>query len=258
MKARQIIGAILMVILTIAGIVLSFGIAITSKLNSEGILKSMIKTGYLAKSEDKAYHVLCNYLAEDKVEKILEEISVKSQIREIAEAFDNNTVAEVADSMKQEVEEQIISVIDKNIPEETKKSFVNVVSTSYIKTIFPVTELDLLSGIYKTYSTKILFAIIILALICVVIYIYLALGKKTYKWAIIAMYNVIILNIILVIALGALNGIVIGDTMTTQVILYILGSVKTTVLLICLIILLIAIVSNYIAYFKKRKHSSKR
>ena len=255
MKAKHIIGAILMVILTLTGIVLSFGTAIIQVLSADGIMQSMVKVDYLSASEQEARNVLLNYLEPEKADTVLSEISVKSDIREIATAFDNNSVTEVAEEVKRNIKKQIIEILDKDIPDATKESFATVVSDSYIKVIFPVKEFNMLSSIYETYSTKLVFAIIILAVICIVIYIFLALGKKTYKWAIIAMYNIIILNIILILVLGIFNGIVIGNERTTAVIANILFTIKINVTIVTIIILIITVISNYIAYFSKRKHS---
>ena len=255
MKARHIIGAILMAVLTVAGIVLSFGGAITRVLSSEGIIKSMIEVDYLAKSEQEARNVLLNYLGAEKADTVLNDVSVKSDIREIAAAFDNNTVVEVAENMKENLKETIIETLDDDVQKNTKESFATVVSNEYIKTIFPVSEFNILSSIYEKYSTKLFLGDIILAVICIGIYIYLALGKKTYKWAIIALYNITILNLIVLSLVSIFNGIVIGNERTTAVIVNILDTIKTNVVLYTIIIFVIAVVSNYLAYFKKRKHS---
>jgi len=255
MKLKDIIGTILMVVLTISGIVLSFGVAINGVLSSDGILDSMITSEYLNMSENESKTVLSHYMSTDKAEEILKNVSVKSGIRQIAEAFDNNTVEQVANTVKQEMKEQVIESLDEDIAESTKDNYATVVSNAYIKSIFPVTELSTLSGIYKTYGSKLVMALVILSVISAGIYIYLATGKKTYKWAIIALYNVIILNIIIVFVLGILDGIVIGNERTTAVITNMLSKIKINALLATAIVLVIAVISNYIAYFKKRKHS---
>lgn len=255
MKLKEIIGAILMIVLTISGIILSFGLAINSVLSSDGILASMLKVDYLEKSEDEAETVLGHYMSSEKAEQILEQVSAKAGIRQIAEAFNSNTVEQVAGNVKDEMKQAVLESLDENIASDTKDKFATVVSDAYIKSIFPVTEFNTLSGIYKTYSSKLVLALVIVAIVSVGIYIYLATGKKTYKWAIIAIYNVIILNIILVVVLGVLNGIVIGNERTTAVIISMLNKIKMNVAIATIITFAIAIVSNYIAYFRKRKHS---
>jgi len=255
MKLRDVIGVGLMIVLTISGIILSFGLALNQVLNSDGILICMIEANYLNDSEEEAKKVFENYMTEEKAKQVLENISVKSHIRQIAEAFDNNTVEQVASTVKEEMKEQVIESLDEDIAESTKDNYATVVSNAYIKSIFPVTELSTLSGIYKTYGSKLVMALVILSVISAGIYIYLATGKKTYKWAIIALYNVIILNIIIVFVLGILDGIVIGNERTTAVITNMLSKIKINALLATAIVLVIAVISNYIAYFKKRKHS---
>ncbi|MBQ8043333.1 MAG: hypothetical protein IJ272_04190 [Clostridia bacterium] len=255
MKLKEIIGAIFMIVLTISGIILSFGVAINGVLSSDGILASMIQTDYLDKSEQQAKTVLSHYMSQEKAKEILENVSVKASVRQIADSFDNNTVEQVANNVKQEMKQAVLESLDENIASDTKEQFATVVSDAYIKSIFPVTELSTLSGIYKTYSSKLVLALVIIAIVSIGIYIYLATGKKTYKWAIIALYNVIILNIILLVVLGVLNGIVIGNERTTAVIISMLDKIKINVLIATLITFVIAVISNYIAYFRKKKHS---
>ncbi len=255
MKLKDIIGVIFMIVLTISGIVLSFGIAISNVLSSDGILACMIKSDYLNKSEQEAKTVLSHYMSDEKAQEILANVSVKAGVRQITESFDNNTVDQVSNDVKTEMKEEIINSLDKNIASDTKNAFATVVSDAYIKSIVPVTELSTLSSIYKTYGSKLVLALVIVAVVTVGIYIYLATGKKTYKWAIIALYNVIILNIILVLVLGILNGIVIGNERTTAVIITMLNQIKINVVVATIITFVIAVVSNYIAYFRKRKYS---
>lgn len=255
MKIKDIIGAICMVVLTLSGILLSFGIAINSVLSSEGILNIMIKSEYLEKSEDEATNILKNYMSAEKAEKILKNISTRAAIRQITEAFDSNNVEQVANSVKIDMKQAVINSIEDNTSNDTKEKYATVVSDAYIKSIFPVTEFNLLSNIYSKLSSKLNLALIITAIVVIVIYIYLATGKKTYKWAIIALYNIIILNIILLIMLGMFNGIVIGNERTTTVVMGMLNKIKINVIISTIVTFGIAVISNYIAYFKKRKHS---
>lgn len=255
MKLKEIIGAILMVILTISGIILSFGISANCVLSSEGILNAMIQEDYLEKSEQESKTVLGHYMTAEKAEEILKNVSTKSAIRQITEAFDSNTVEKIASDVKTEMKQAVINTLEQDISQDTKEKFATVVSDAYIKSIFPVTEFNILSGIYKTYGSKLVLMLVIIAIISVTIYIYLATGKKTYKWAIIAMYNIIILNVILVLILGTLNGIVIGNERTTAVVISMLNKIKMNVLIATIITFAIAVISNYIAYFRKRKHS---
>jgi len=255
MKLRDVIGVGLMIVLTISGIILSFGLALNQVLNSDGILICMIEANYLNDSEEEAKKVFENYMTEEKAKQVLENISVKSHIRQIAEAFDNNTVEQVASTVKAEVKQIVLDSLDTKKATENEKSYATVVSEAYIKSIFPVTEFNILSSMYRTYSSKLTLALVIVAIVIIIIYTYLATGKKTYKWAIIALYNIMILNIILVIALGILNGIVIGNERTTSVIINMLSKIKINVIIATFVTFIIAVISNYIAYFRKVKHS---
>ena len=255
MRLKDIIGTICMIVLTIAGILLSFGVAINCVLSSEGILNIMIKSEYLEKSETEARTVLNHYMTDEKAKEILENVSTKSSIRQITEAFNSNNVEQVANNVKLEMRQAVLNSLDENSSEETKEKFVTVVSDAYIKSIFPVTEFNMLSNVYSKLSSKLNLVLIITGIVCIGIYIYLATGKKTYKWAIIALYNVIILNIVLVLLLGIFNGIVIGNERTTTVIIGMLNKIKTNVIIATILVFVVSAISNYIAYFKKRKHS---
>lgn len=255
-RIKQIIGAILMAILTISLIILSIVLPIVININSSGIKNSMINSGYLDKTEQAAKTELSNYVSDEKVNIILENVSVKADISKIAVAFDNNTVQEVSNEVKEVLKQEVINILEDDIDSTTKNSFANVVSDAYIKSIFPVTEFNLLSVMYSKYSTKLIFASVVMGIICIVIYTYLAFGKKTYKWAIIALYNAIIINIIILVSFNMLNGIVIGNNRTTAVIMDMLSNIKNCIILEIIVIGIIAIISNYFAYFKNRKHKS--
>lgn len=255
MKIKEFLGVILMIVLTICGIILSFGIGISNVLSSDGILDCMIQTEYLDKSELESKNVLGHYMANEKVEQVLDSVAVKSHIKQMTESFNNNTIEEISNSVKDEIKQAVINSLDENATSNTKEQFAEVVSNAYIKSIFPVTEFKTLSSLYNAYSSKISLALIIVAVISIGSYIYLATGKKMYKWAIIALYNVIILNIILVIAMGIFNGIVIGNERTTAVIINMLSKIKINVLIATGITFGVAVISNYIAYFRTRKHS---
>lgn len=255
MRLKDIIGAIFMVLLTISGLVLSFGIAINSVFNSDGILSIMIENDYLEKSEIEAQAVLAHYMSDEKAQKILESISTKSHIRQITAAFDSNSVEQAANSVKNEIKQSVINSVQDNSTQDSKEKFATVVSDAYIKSIFPVMEFNLLSNIYSKLNSKLNLALIITGVVAIAIYVYFATGKKTYKWAIIALYNIVILNIVILIIMGMLNGIVIGNERTTAVIIGMLDTVKLNVVIATIIIFAVSVVSNYIAYFKKRKHS---
>lgn len=255
MKIKDIIGALCMVILTISGIVLSFGLGIKCVLSSNGILSVIIKSEYLEKSEKAANEVLKNYMSAEKAEEILENISTKAAIRQITEAFNSNNVKQVANDVKLDMKEAVLNSIEDNSSQDVKNNFATVVSDAYIKSIFPVTEFELLSNIYSKLSSKLNMALVIISIVFIAIYIYLATGKKTYKWAIVALYNVIILNIILLLVIEMFNGIVIGNERTTNVIVGMVNKIKINIVISTIISFVIAVISNYIAYFKKRKHS---
>lgn len=255
MKLKDIFGTMCMIVLTISGILLSFGLAINSVLSSDGILNIMLDTEYLEKSENEAKTVLTHYMSNEKADEALEKISTKSSIRQITEAFDSNNVEQVANGVKLDMKQAVIDSLEDSSGDDTKDKFATVVSDAYIKSIFPVTEFNLLSNVYSKLSSKLNLTLVITGIVAIAIYIYLATGKKTYKWAIIALYNVIILNIIMILALGMFNGIVIGNERTTAVIIGLLNKIKINVVVTTIIVFALSIVSNYIAYFKKRKHS---
>lgn len=255
MKLKNVIGTICMIVLTISGMLLSFGLAINSVFDSDGILNIMLDTQYLEKSEKEAKTVLAHYMSNKKADEVLEKISTKSSIRQMTEAFDSNNVEQVANSVKMDMKQAVLNSLEDNASTDTKDKFATVVSDAYIKSIFPVTEFNLLSNIYSKLSSKLNLALVIIGIVFIAIYIYLATGKKTYKWAIIALYNVIILNIIMILALGIFNGIVIGNERTTAVIVGMLNRIKINVVIATIITFAVSVISNYIAYFRKRKHS---
>lgn len=256
MKLKEVIETICMLVLTISGILLSFGLAINSVLNSDGILTVMIDTEYLEKSENEASVVLRHYMSDEKADEVLEKISTKSSIRQITEAFDSNNVEQGANSVKADIKQAVLNSLEGDSSDNNKDKFATVVSDAYIKSIFPVAEFNLLSNMYSKFSSKLNLALIIIGVVSIGTYVYLATGKKTYKWAIIALYNIVILNIILLIILGMFNGIVIGNERTTAVIIGILNKIKINVVVATMIVFVTSVVSNYIAYFKKKKHSN--
>ena len=255
MKLRDVIGTILMVILSISGIVLSFGISISTAISSNGIIDSMLDVSYMDRTVNECRTTLGHYMGSEKVEEIFKDISVKSHIRQITAAFDTNNIEQAVNNVKNEIKQAVIASLEDNSSSDTKESYAAVVSEAYIKNLFPVTEFSILANIYHTYTSRLVLILVILAVVSVGIYIYLANGKKTYKWAIIGLYNIVILNILLVIVFSVFNNIFIGNARTTDVVLNMITKIKSNVIISTIVVFVVAIVSNYIAYFRKRKHS---
>lgn len=253
MKLNKLIGILLMIVLTASGIILSIGTAVTGVLNSKGIIASMQNANYLEKSETEAKKILGNYMSNEKVEQILQEINIKVQIKEIAAAFDNNTISIVANNMKDEMKQVIASSLDESVSEANKEAFAATISDEYIKTIFPVTELSALSAVYSIYREKLVLILVITAIFAFIIYMYLAFRKRIYRWAIVSLYNINIINIIFILILGMFDGIVIGSERTTAVVSNIISTIKMNVLIATFVTLIITIFSNYIEYFRKKR-----
>lgn len=257
MKVREIIGAILMVVLTLSGVVLACISSLALVLDSENIIYIMDKTNYIEKVEQEERSILLNYLPKEKVDELLDNVSVTSNIIKMVKTFETNNITEVSNEIKENFKNRLINVLDEDIANDTKSSFATTVSNAYIKAIFPITEFGLLSSIYVKYNTVLTYAIATLTVLVLGIYIYLALGKKTYKWAIIALYNVIIFSLIITFVMATFNNIFIGNERVTALVLGVITNIRNNILIAVLIILLIAIFSNYMAYFRKRRHSKK-
>ena len=253
MKVRQIISGFLMVILTVLLLLLIVSVSVYSKINSKSIINVMNKSGYFDKSKTSAEEVLNNYLPKEKTTKILEKISVTSQIKEMVKSYDNNTVTAVANEKKNELKEAVTQVLDNNIDQATKDSFSETVSTAYIKAIFPVSEFNAISTINSKYSDRITFGIVILLVVSLAIYIFLAIKTKTYKWAIISIYNAIVFSGIIYILTGMFENVRIGSINTSELIIRFIKDIRINILIGIGVLILISIFSNFRAYFRTKK-----
>ena len=251
MKIKNIIGVIFMILLTISGSILLFGISIKSLLSSKAIMNVMAKTNYIEKTEQQAKDVLGHYMELEQVEEMFKVVCAKEDIKEIANAFDSNTVEQAANGVKQTMEQTVLDSLDENISQDAKKKFSTVVSDAYMKTIFPVTEFKILSGIYAIYGAKLNLILIVAFLVILGICIYLVTDKESHGWIIIAMYNITLLSIMFIIALNGLNGITIGNERTTLVIRMMLNKIKIEVIISTVIMFIISCFLNYIVYLKK-------
>jgi len=242
-----------MIVQTILGIVLVVGIAVAININSDSLIKAIHKADYLETTEIAAKETLSHYMDVNQVEEILSKTSVKSEIKELANAMDNNTIDKVADNISKSMKEKVVKSIKDDVDTGTKESYAAVVTDAYMKTIFPTTELGLVSSMYTRYKAKIELMLIILGLIYAVIYVSLSMGKKMYKWEIVSLYNVIIFTSIIAILLGSFSDIVIGNVRTTAVISNLINSVRVDVVIGIIAVFALSIISNYIAYFKKKR-----
>lgn len=251
MKIKQIIGAVLMGILTISSLLFGILLSIQININSKGVTSVINKTNYIEESIKDAKSVLENYLTEEKATLVLENINVKSHIYEMVETLENNTILNKSNEIKEEVKNEIVKVIDDSVEEKVKLEFAEKVSSAYIKKIFPVSEFNMLSKIYIKYSNAIKYMCLVLFVVMLGIYIYLSNNNKTYKWNIIAIYNTVLINIMIIIFTLSLNNISIGSVRLTKVIAKIISNVRWSLVIYTVILLVIQILSNYIAYFKK-------
>lgn len=252
MKLRDVINFICIIILTIFSIVLICSISLVTNLNSNGITKAVEKTGYLDYCEAEMNKILLNYLPEDKVDNLLEKVNVKGNVIELINAFDSNKIEAISIDMKKNVEQEILQVLDDNINEETKKEFASVVANVYMSEIFPVSEFDMISTYYHQYVQYVIMAIVIVGIICIIISIYFISNRKGKNCFIVSLYNIIILSLILVLMFGILDNIVIGDEITTSIILNLVSGIKNIILLCIVLISLITLIFNYFTYFRKR------
>lgn len=252
-KVKEIIGAVLMAILTISGILLTVLVSITSNLNSKAIIKSMSKSDYFSKTEEETMLALKNYISEEKLEEVLKDVNIESDIKEMVQALESGNVTEKSNNVKERITNEVLNVIDENVDEKSKTEFANQISDTYIKTIFPITQFDLISVVYNKYSSYVQFIAVILSVIIAGIYTFLAISQKTYKWNIIATYNVVFINIMLVICTLLLNDIVVGNARVTSVLNSLVTNIRINIVISILITLLAAILSNYIAYFRHNR-----
>ena len=152
MNVKNIIGSIWMLVLTIVGVVLISSLSLLLEINSDGIMKAADKTNYLEVCENDVKNILKNYMPEEKIDSVLENINVKADIIGIINAFDSNKVEAVASDIKEEIRKEVLLVLaDSN--ENTKEEFANVIADVYISEIFPVSEFNIIN---KEYVEKIL------------------------------------------------------------------------------------------------------
>ena len=255
MKIKQIMGASLMVIFTICLIAITAILPIITNLNSNKLLSIMSNSNFMDNTDIATEKVLINYLTEENAKKVLEKINPKSDIKKIVLALENNAINKEVENIKNNAKQEIINVLGKDIDSASKESFATTVSNEYVKVLFPVTEFGVISAIYNKFYAKLMLAAVILSVICIAIYMYLALGKKTYKWAIIGIYNAIIITIIMLVAINMLNGIVVGNERTTALIMNVIASIKTYIVIEIILMIIIAVLANYKAYFKQRRYS---
>ena len=254
MKFKKVFDILLMVIQTILLVLLVTLTSIFIEINSSSILKTMEKAGYLQKAETSAKEALNNFLPIDKTEEVLKSISVKSQIKEMTLSLDNNTVEQVANEKKNEIKNEIIKVLDSSVDIDTKESFASTVSEVYIKAIFPVTEFKTLSIVNSRYSERLILSLVIILIISLGIYIYFLSGKKKIKWMIISIYNSIFFSVLIYTQIGMFNNISIGNINTTSVILEFIKNVKFNIIIGIILLIILCFLSNWKAYFRKRKH----
>ena len=250
---KQIIGIFLMIVQTVLGIVLCIGIATVINMNSDTVLKAVYKANYLETTSFAAKETLMGYMTEEKADEILKNISVKSEIKELVGAIDNNTVEKKAEAMKAEMNTKVVMSLEDDVDENLKEQFATIVSNAYMKTIFPISEMSLVSKYCALYKNKIILAVVVLALIYGIIFVALSKGRKTYKWQIISMYNVVIFTLIIFALLGTVTNITIGNERTSEVITNIIKNVRGDILIAVFVMILLAIISNYFAYFRKKK-----
>ena len=254
MNIKQVVSSVLMVILSVFLILLVVSISVVTNVKSQSIIKAMEKVDFINNAETNAKCVLENYLPEEKVQEVLKKVSISAEIKEIVSGFDNNTVEKIANEKQQEIKKQIVDILDEDIGDNNKQLFAETVSTAYIKAILPVSEFNTISKINARYNQKLVLAITVIFILCIFILFFLYVGKKTFKWAVIALYNSVIFNSIVLILLNSFNNIRVGNNNTTVVILQILKQIKTGILIGIVITIVIVGIFNYIAYFRKRKH----
>lgn len=251
MKIKQIIAIIFMLILTISGTIFVLTSSAVMLINTDKLVKIMDNTEYFESSSKEAETVFKNYLPESKAKQVISNIDIKQNILDITGAINNNTVEQVSNKVKQNVKDEVVSVLDKSIDKTTKENFATTVSDAYVSKVLPVKEFSVLGKVYSLYMNKLKDIVLVLGIVSFAsLLICVLMSKRTIKWALVALYNIIIFSIVVVIVINMLNGISIGNARFTTLLTAMMNKYNTYIIIYALIMVALSIGLNFLAYFK--------
>jgi len=246
MKIKNILGFICMLITTILGSILIFVISLIMEISSNGIMNAANKTNYFEMCKKDINEVLLNYMPQENVDSVLEEVDINTSIIGLINGFDSIKIDALAGDLKETVREKVKLSLNGNITEENKQEFSNVVSNAFVSEIFPSKEFHLVSSYYNKYVPYLELGTIVVLVLLGIIYIGMLLWKENRKWLIVSLYNILILSVIIAIMLSMFDNIVIGSEKTTSLVLGIISNIKENMYILSGIFFTVSIVLNYL------------
>lgn len=255
MNIKNIFGFICMLAVTILGVIFILASSLVLEINSSGIMKAANETNYFEVCKKDAEEVLRNYMPEEKVDSILEEIDVKTDVIGLINGFDSVKIDALSNDIKSDVKSLVEQSLDENILDKNKHEFSKIVSNAFMAEIFPVEELDLVSRYSSRYipylKLGIIASLVIVGLVCIC----LIICKENRRWLIVSLYNIVIFSCIIAIMLSMFNNIVIGSEKTTELLLSIISNIQCNIYIFSSILFVISIVLNYLFYCIKTKNN---
>lgn len=249
--SKKILYAFLCGLITICGLCAVWLIAIRVNISAEGIKSAMEKSEYYSQIEKKIKEEFLSYLAEENVQDILTKIPVKENINYILSGIDDNTVQDKADKVKIEVTNILSSSLMEDASEENIKLFSQKMSEKYVKTLLPVSYFSKFGELYVSYIQKINALLVCIFMITLILIVVVVFNNKSFKYGIVALYNIVILSIYLIIVVLANNSLSIGEI--KPVLQEILSAISITVVFELLVVLVLILVANCNRYFVKHK-----
>ncbi|MDD2628010.1 MAG: hypothetical protein PHR25_01065 [Clostridia bacterium] len=252
-KLKKIVPILLMIIMTVCGVISLIGITTRLTISEEGLSKVLKKSDYVSQTKKTIVATMENYLPANRVESITKEINIKSQLTQITKAFDNNTMSESSEKIRIKVSEVIYdNSADMAQNDDDAKQFSNMLSSIYMKTLFPTTEAGYISNVIQRYEGKLNIITILLAIIAVICLLTLCFNKKEIKWSIIGLYNIIIFVAICAALISINSDIQIGGANTSLILSTLFNNMVFNLIIEIITICVIVILINYFAYFKKK------
>ena len=255
-KYNKVISPILMVIVTLVLMFIIFGITFLHIISISSIKGVFNEVKYYDKVEKLVSNSLISYMSEEQVEVLLANNRVKNNINKLLNSIEGNVLQYEEDYIKSEFKQDILDIVkDINMEETYLNEYVTKISNAYFANLFPTTEISLIQDILIKANELVVLGIVISSICLVLCVIYLFNAGKQNKWLFVAIYNSIILCLVMIVLISNFTNIYYSNDAVTGVLQGIVNNIIKDVVVFCIILVILVSVLNYIVYFKKvKKH----
>jgi len=255
-KYNKVISPILMLIITFVLMFIILGATFLNTMSISSLKRTFNDVKYYDLVVDNIHNSLVSYMTEEQIDELFANNRIKNNINKLLNSMESVSLKDEENYLKIEFRQDILNIIDNiNIEDTHVDEYITKITKAYFANLFPTTEISLIQDIVIKIKELVLFGIAISCICLVLCVIYLFRAGKQNKWLFVAIYNCIILCLVMLILLTNFTNIYYSNKAVTEVLQGVITNMIKDIVIFVIVLIILVSILNYIVYFKKvNKH----